>query len=103
MRSILLLGSVCTSLYVTAGASDLVLAVYTDHVLHSTCNNNNGIIDIDVVGGTAPFTFEWADGPTTEDRSGLAPGLYSVTVTDALSAQAGLSVTIDQLPNLPVN
>ena len=45
---------------------------------------NNGVIDITVTGGTAPFTFSW-DGTdsTDEDPTGLAPGDYSVTITDA--------------------
>jgi hypothetical protein len=42
-----------------------------------------GAIDITAGGGTAPYTFKWADGPTTEDRTGLAAGTYTVTVTDA--------------------
>ena len=47
---------------------------------------NNGVIDITVSGGTAPFEFSW-DGPnydgTDEDASGIAPGDYTVTITDA--------------------
>ncbi len=44
----------------------------------------NGYIDVSVIGGTTPYSYLWADGPTTEDRFNLAPGTYSITVTDAL-------------------
>jgi len=44
---------------------------------------NNGDIDLTVSGGTAPFTFTWSNGASTEDISNLIPGDYSITVTDA--------------------
>ena len=47
---------------------------------------NNGVVDITVTGGTAPFEFSW-EGPgfesADEDPSGMAPGDYTVTITDA--------------------
>jgi gliding motility-associated-like protein len=62
-----------------------------------TCNaGSNGSIDVSVSGGTAPYTFSWSGGATTEDRSGLAAGLYSVTVTDFVGTTSSLSVIITQ-------
>ena len=50
--------------------------------------------------GTAPYSYNWTDltPPPTEpkDRSGLAPGTYSVTVTDVNGCTATLSKTITQ-------
>lgn len=54
----------------------------------------NGYIDVSVTGGTPPYTFLWADGPTSEDRFNLAPGTYSVVVTDAASLTGSGSWTI---------
>jgi len=49
-----------------------------------TCSGSStGEIDITVTGGTRPYVFAWADGPTTEDRTGLASGTYDLVVTDA--------------------
>ncbi len=47
---------------------------------------NNGVVDITVVGGTAPFEFSWEGAgyeSTDEDPTGMAPGDYTVTITDA--------------------
>jgi len=36
-----------------------------------------------VTGGTAPITYSWSSGSTTNTAGNLAPGSYTVTVTDA--------------------
>lgn len=48
-----------------------------------TCNAaNNGALDVSISGGTAPFTYSWSNGATTEDLTGLAPGEYTLNVSD---------------------
>jgi PKD repeat protein len=42
----------------------------------------DGVLEVLVLGGTAPYTFVWSNGETTEDLT-ATPGTYSVTVTDA--------------------
>ncbi|MBU3713878.1 MAG: T9SS type A sorting domain-containing protein [Ferruginibacter sp.] len=44
----------------------------------------------------SPYNYSWSNGPTTEDISGLAPGSYTVTVTDANSCQAQTTVSITE-------
>lgn len=46
-------------------------------------NGNNGSLNLSVFGGNPPYLFLWSNGQQTEDISGLAPGFYSVTVTDS--------------------
>lgn len=43
--------------------------------------NNNGNININVTGGTAPYQYKWSNGATTQNIAGLASGSYMVTVS----------------------
>ncbi len=43
----------------------------------------NGAINLSPSGGTAPYTFLWSNGATTEDVTGLTAGAYMVTITDS--------------------
>jgi hypothetical protein len=71
-------------------------------VTNAGCSGaNNGAINLTVSGGLRPYTIDWADLSGTnnpEDRTGLGPGTYSVTVTDANRCTATASFTITQPP-----
>ncbi len=41
----------------------------------------NGSIDFTMTAGTAPFSFLWSNGSTSEDVQNLLPGTYTLTVT----------------------
>ncbi len=64
-----------------------------------------GSIDLNIEGGTAPFTIEW-NGPngftaSSEDMAGLFAGDYTVTVSDDVGCSAVLLVSItSQHPKL---
>ncbi|MCB0683529.1 MAG: SprB repeat-containing protein, partial [Saprospiraceae bacterium] len=49
-------------------------------------------------GGTMPYSYLWSDGQTSDLVIDLAPGTYSVTVTDATGCTAETSVEINTLP-----
>jgi len=58
------------------------LFVSTQQINNENCGNSDGSIDVNVSGGTLPYTFNWDNGATTEDISSLAAGSYAITVTD---------------------
>ncbi|HMQ75389.1 MAG TPA: choice-of-anchor L domain-containing protein [Flavobacteriales bacterium] len=68
---------------------------------------NNGAVDITTTGGTAPYTHDWT-GPggftaATADISGLAAGVYQLTVTDANGCVGTSSWNVNQPGLFSVN
>ncbi len=82
-----------------------------DSLVNVSCNGgSNGGIYISVTGGTAPYTFNWSNGSTNEDATGLTAGIYTGTVTDAhgctftspqvpITEPAAITVTVDSVLN----
>ncbi|MBE0639509.1 MAG: hypothetical protein IH598_13410 [Bacteroidales bacterium] len=69
----------------------------TPSVTHVSCRGfNNGQISLSVSGGKPGYSYLWNDGNSSQNRTGLAPGNYSVTVTDSKNCTktlSGISVT----------
>lgn len=81
---------------VTLNCSQPVLATTQKNIV---CNGpNSGSIDLNVSGGTPGYTYSWTGGATTQDRTGLAAGTYTVTVTDAANCSQTTSATIINSP-----
>ncbi|MEW6467274.1 MAG: PKD domain-containing protein [Bacteroidota bacterium] len=75
---------------------------YTD----VTCNGyNNGTATITMNGGNPPYTFVWNTTPaqSSATATGLAPGTYTVTITDANGCVSTDNVTISQPAPLTLN
>lgn len=69
-----------------------------------TCNGgNNGGVTTNITGGTAPYTYLWSNGATTQNISGVSAGTYSVVVTDNGGCQATISTSISQPSAMNIN
>lgn len=65
----------------------------------ATCHNTtDGSAAITVSSGTAPYTFQWADGETSPIRLDIAPGSYYFTVTDASGCLSADSLVVGGPP-----
>jgi len=56
---------------------------------------NNGTATAQPTGGTAPYTYEWSNMAITQTITGLAPGQYTVIVTDDNSCTTVQTVTVN--------
>ncbi len=73
---------------------------------HDCSEVNSGAIDLEISGGTEPYSINWSNSATTEDLTQLAPGNYYVQVTDArgcvkqeqfvVSRQLPLSINVEK-------
>lgn len=74
----------------TTVTADSLIAQVDSLWLTSCAGTSDGAIFISVTGGTAPFSFEWSNGATTDDLVGLSAGFYTCRITDADGNQADL-------------
>ncbi|MBX2926878.1 MAG: T9SS type A sorting domain-containing protein [Saprospiraceae bacterium] len=59
------------------------------------CNtSDDGTVTASIAGGDSTYTFMWSNGQTGALASGLQPGTYSVTATDANGCTATETVTL---------
>jgi hypothetical protein len=87
----------CTSIttvnVVDANAPTLSVTASSDV---NCLGGSDGSISVTAFNGTAPFSYAWSDGQTTQTASGLAAGGYSVTVTDDDGCAAIISDTLSE-------
>ena len=75
-------GNSCTS--VLSAIISQPATVVNDSIVSTSsfCGNNNGTATVYPYGGTSPYTVLWNTGSTSATLTNLAPGSYTVTVTD---------------------
>lgn len=104
--------------YLTPGTYDVTLTVSNEHgsdnytcvdcitvssnpaisfaVNHPACfGSSNGGITTTVNGGNAPYSYAWNNGPATANRSNIAAGTYTLSVTDAQGCTAQSSAVLN--------
>lgn len=56
---------------------------YTSSKTDANCPANDGSLTVAASGGAIPYSYVWSNGATTPTITGLAEGIYLVTITDA--------------------
>ncbi len=79
---------------VTIANSPAVVTLSASQLPATSATNPDGSAEVSASGGTAPYTYEWSNGATTDEIENVVAGNYSVTVTDANGCSASASVTV---------
>lgn len=58
---------------------------------------NDGTASANPMGGTPGYSYSWSNGFTTQTINNLAPGNYTVTVTDENGCQSEETVTVNEI------
>jgi len=100
-------GSGCNVTFDTVTINSIPPFFLSTTTIDLVCFNDfSGSATVIIAGnGTPPYTFAWSTTPvqTTATASGLAAGIYTVTVTDATNCNITASVTINEPPQLTVS
>ncbi len=74
-----------------------------DTVTDESCSNlGDGIIALNIAGGTSPYSVLWSTGDAIPTVTGLTNGTYSVVVTDSAGCSYTDSFTVGFLNQTPV-
>jgi len=68
--------------------------ILTDVSVTPSTSGDNGTITLRPSGGNSPYTYEWDNGETTQNLTGLSARQYCVTVTDASDCTAEMCYTV---------
>jgi hypothetical protein len=70
---------------------------------NGTCYGScNGKVWVVMSNATAPFTYSWSSGATSDTANNLCAGTYTVNVTDANSCSSTSTITVSEPPQLSV-
>lgn len=87
----------CTAVSIaTVNAYDCTIDASVDAEDATCFDANDGTATAVPINGLAPFTYLWSTGDTTVSISNLAPGIYTVVVTDAANCPEAISFTISE-------
>ncbi len=64
-------------------------------------DSNSWSVTLNTTGGAPPYTYDWQNGMTTSNASGLSAGNYSVTATDTRGCTASATFTLQATAPTP--
>lgn len=83
---------------VTIGTAIVMSSTISVDATVSCHASTDGAVSVLPANGIAPYTFNWANGATTDSLTNISAGLYTVTITDSNNCATVTSVTLTE-PN----
>jgi len=71
-----------------------LLRISANDIQDELCDSGNGAVDVNVTGGTSPFSYTWSNGATTQDIDNLSDGLYNLRVVDVNNCGVASNFTV---------
>ncbi len=93
----------CSTIFSTSITQPAAITVIANAVNVSCNGGNTGGVNLNVSGGVSPYSFDWGGGVISQNRSNLAAGNYSVTVTDSNLCTAVATATVNPSTELTVS
>ncbi|MBK7937236.1 MAG: choice-of-anchor L domain-containing protein [Lewinellaceae bacterium] len=85
----------CTNAQQYTVGSPPAIVTNIDTIFVANCfNPTGGSINMSVSGGAGAYTYKWSNTYTGQDPTGLAPGTYTVTVTDGSGCSKTTTATV---------
>ncbi|MGL1885055.1 MAG: OmpA family protein [Reichenbachiella sp.] len=73
-----------------------LLVSITDQVNINCFGDTDASLDIDIVGGTTPYLYNWSNGATTKNLSDIPAGTFSLEVTDGKNCTEEIHTEVTQ-------
>ena len=91
-----------TQVSIVIEVPDALIPAITDQNNISCFGGNDGTISVQVVGGVAPYSYNWSCTPpqTTAQAQNLPAGTYTVTISDVNGITTTISATLTQPDSL---
>lgn len=99
MKKILIVSLLTILLNLTSAWAQFIVSI-ADTI--TTCNSSYNLSASPYGGGTAPFSYLWNTGATTQSITVTQSGDYTITITDAVGAMASATSTVF-MSNLQIN
>lgn len=84
----------CATITTSFAITQPALFTVTSAVANSSCSSANGTASAAGVGGTQPYAYVWNNLSANDSIFNLSAGVYTVTVSDALSCSVIKTVTV---------
>ena len=87
----------------TAVVNQPAQIILTTNSTDAACGQSTGSANVTAAGGGNGYTYLWSNSTAAASINNVAPGTYTVVVTDANTCTASASATINQTAALTVN